>query len=81
MVVLAISLDTQENKVARLVQKKGWTFTVLLDSQVEVACRYGASGIPRTLVIDREGVVRHVEDGYSPGTRELLAQTIEEALK
>jgi len=38
--------------------------TVLRDDGGSLLARFGAAGMPALYVIDREGVVRHVEAGY-----------------
>jgi len=38
--------------------------TVLMDPFREIGKRYGVNALPRTIVIDREGVVRHIERGF-----------------
>jgi hypothetical protein len=42
----------------------GAKLTVLRDGEGSVLSRFGAAGMPALYVLDREGVVRHVEAGY-----------------
>jgi peroxiredoxin len=45
------------------MQSKGFSFTVLLDSQAAVAQRYNVQGIPTTFFIDREGIIQKIKVG------------------
>lgn len=62
--------------VRAFVEEHGLTFPVLLDPDRTVARMYGLRGVPYSLVIDREGVIkgRHI----GPMTEELIAKVLEE---
>ncbi len=59
------ALDQREPKpaVSSFVQKKGWTIPVLLDSTAAVAGNYKVNGIPETVVIGKDGMVKQVYVG------------------
>jgi peroxiredoxin len=61
--LLAVSLDTDEAKVAPFVAKHGLAFPVGLDSKTKVAELYGVRHLPSTFVIDREGNIAAVALG------------------
>ncbi len=63
VVVLALDQAESAEKVARFRDQFGATFTILLDDRSHVFDSYGLSGIPDTIFIDREGVVRDVVAG------------------
>lgn len=64
LAVLAVhAADAPTASIAKLVKDKGLKQQVLLNGQ-PVARDYGVSGLPLTVFIDREGVVRHVESGF-----------------
>jgi hypothetical protein len=44
---------------------------VLLDPDSAIATQYSVRGIPTLLAVDREGVVRWIQIGYSPVDSEL----------
>lgn len=61
LVVLAVNVAEEPDQVRSFLDKNGYTFPVLLDTDGSVATQYGASGIPTSVVINREGlVVRHM---------------------
>jgi cytochrome c biogenesis protein CcmG/thiol:disulfide interchange protein DsbE len=63
VVLLAINVQESPSQVAEFMQSRGFSFTVLLDSQADVAQRYNVRGIPTTFFIDREGIIQQIHVG------------------
>jgi peroxiredoxin len=57
LVVLGISVDTDETAYKEFLQAHRVAFPVVRDPEWSVALRYGTSKIPETYLIDKEGVV------------------------
>ena len=56
--ILAVSIDTLGAKVVTpFMQKYQLTFPVLLDPQGTIKASYGATGIPESFIIDRQGLL------------------------
>ena len=55
--VLAITSD-EADSIARVRKAQKATFAILVDADGKVADKYEVGGIPRTLVLDKEGVVK-----------------------
>ncbi len=83
--ILAVSLDvgpeaavTQD--VAKFMAELKLSFPALLDPEWKVARLYRVVGIPKTVLIDRHGVIRAVETGqrdwFSPESRKKLEQLL-----
>ena len=80
--VLAISVDEQKEKVPPFVADKKLAFTVLLDNaEQKVAEKYGVTGIPQTVIIGKDGLVKKVFIGFGPGTEDEMRKVVEEAMK
>ncbi len=63
--ILAISIDAgAPDEVAAFMKELTLSFPALLDPRAEVSALYRIPGIPATVLIDREGVIRSVEIGY-----------------
>ena len=62
---LAISEDTEEEKLLNFFRKHNYMFRVLQDSQGSVRQLYGVSTLPSTVVIDSQGMLRAVVDSQS----------------
>jgi thiol-disulfide isomerase/thioredoxin len=58
LVVLAVNVNQPREMVKKLVRGFGVTYPVLLDTDGEMAERYDVAGLPRTFLIDRNGVIR-----------------------
>jgi AhpC/TSA family len=58
-----VVLSDPRGKVAQFRDEFGATFTILLDSSNQVADAWRLSGIPDTVFIDRNGIVRDVAFG------------------
>jgi thiol-disulfide isomerase/thioredoxin len=69
--VLAINLDDAAAARA-LFDQRGWTQLRLLADDSDVNQRYNVSVLPHTVVIDREGIVRHVVRGGSTSVPDLV---------
>lgn len=87
LTVLTITVDGPETvaKVKPFMERYGYTFPVLLDTESRVIALYNPRVIlPYTVLIDRQGRIRHAHQGYSLGDEktveaELLALLGEEA--
>jgi peroxiredoxin len=65
-VVLAVSLDQTSEDIQKFANEKRLTFPVLWDKDHRVADLYGVNSIPTTVLVDKGGIVRHVEEGLNP---------------
>jgi thiol-disulfide isomerase/thioredoxin len=63
---LAVNIDHDGKLADRFVTERlaDTRMTLLRDDGGALLARYGAEGMPALYVIDRDGVVRHVEAGY-----------------
>lgn len=69
LVLFSVNLDEDENLAAakEMAQTLKVSYPVLVDARKEVARAYQAGTMPLTVLIDREGVVRYVSEGYKVG--------------
>lgn len=83
LVVVGMSLDTLPAEAVRaFVRKAGINYPVIL-TDGEIAATYGVQVLPTTVLIDREGRVRHRKEGamrdadaYAGEVRALLAERV-----
>ncbi|MCU0939192.1 MAG: TlpA family protein disulfide reductase [Burkholderiaceae bacterium] len=80
-VVLAVNIDEDPRKAADLATKLGLRFPVLLDTEKKVSRMYDLSTMPSTVLIDRDGRVRHVHRGYRDGYEDTYEKQIRELLR
>lgn len=82
-VVLSVSTDDARDasKVKPLVRAKRLTFPVVLDKDTAVVSQYNpAKTLPYTVLIDREGRVAKVHQGYNPGDETAMRAEVEALL-
>lgn len=80
-VLLGVNVDDNSQHASDVAQKMGLRFPVLLDSDKAVSRLYDLSTMPTTVLIDREGRVRHVHNGYLAGYEDLYDKEIRGLLK
>lgn len=79
--VYAVNIRESPNLVAEFAKAQGLTLPILLDDTGVIADDYGVTGIPQTVIIGRDGVIREIHIGMSMwGFEEELAAEIDAAL-
>ncbi len=58
LVLLAINIGENSYTVEEFMQSHNLSFTVLLDTEKDIAQRYNITGIPTTLFIDKDGIIQ-----------------------
>ncbi len=67
--------------VPALVEQMRLSFPVLLDTNNRVVMQYNNQGIiPYTVIVDKQGRIRHVHPGYAPGQEVQVEREIVELL-
>lgn len=83
-VFIPISRGESKEKVAnKMLQlnKKGIDFNVGIDPDLKIWDEYATESIPKSFVIDKQGVIRYVTIGNSEGSIDKLASEIDKLLK
>lgn len=80
-VLLGINVDDDPAKAAADAAKLGIRFPVLLDQAKVVSKLYQLGAMPTTVVIDRDGRVRHVHEGYRNGLEQLYDAQVRSLVK
>lgn len=78
--VFAVNLRETKEQVAEFKAKTSLGLPVLFDTEGKVADLFKVTGIPQTVVIDREGVVRKVVIGFTPELEKSVAKMVDELL-
>lgn len=81
--IYAVSVDDAQNslKVKPMVDRMGWNYEVLLDSNSEFAHCMGANNVPHTVIVDGNGNIVWSHAGYTDGSEEELIEKVRELLK
>ncbi len=80
-VLFGVNVDDDVRNVAAIAQKMNLAFPVLPDIDKQVSKQYDLSVMPSTVLIDRDGRVRHVHRGYREGFEDMYEKQIRELLK
>jgi len=80
-VLLGVNVDDDPRTALATAAKLGVSFPVLLDTDKKVSKLYDLNTMPSTIVIDRDGKVRLVHQGYRAGTEADYEQQIRGLLK
>jgi peroxiredoxin len=80
-VLLAVNIDEDPRLAVGTAQRMGLKFPVLLDGDKKVSKLYDLSSMPSTVMIDRDGRVRHIHLGYREGLEDLYEKQIRELVK
>ena len=83
LVVLAVNEDGPRSlsKVAPFAKSQGLSLPVLLDEKGDVLNKYQASGLPTTVLINREGEIVLTLRGYRPGDDQKLRTAIKSLME
>ncbi len=65
--VLGVNLDAKSSKAISYLKDTPVSFPVLYDPKGEVSSQYGVQAMPSTVIIDKDGNVRHLHEGYKSG--------------
>jgi peroxiredoxin len=79
--LLGVNIDDDPNAAKALASKMGLKFPVLFDSEKKVVAAYDLNAMPATVLIDRDGKVRHLHRGYKDGVEQLYEQQVRALLK
>jgi thiol-disulfide isomerase/thioredoxin len=80
VILVAINIEESADKVKKALTRLKLSTTVALDKNGRVAERYGATAIPQTVIIDREGKVVRLFVGGSPRFDEQLRNALKSVL-
>lgn len=79
--LLGVNIDDDARRAMQMVEELGVNFPVLFDDSKEVSRLYQVEAMPVTVLVDRQGTVRHVHHGYKPGYEEKYLTEIRSLLR
>jgi thiol-disulfide isomerase/thioredoxin len=76
------AVDQQEDasKVQDYLKTQGLNITVALDKDGQGAAKYRVTGIPQSVIIGKDGIVRVVHEGFSSDLKTKLAAELDDIL-
>ena len=79
--LLGVNIDDDSGRAMDMIRELGVSFPVLFDSRKEVSKLYEVDAMPVTVLVDREGNVRHVHQGYKPGYEQKYLDEVRSLLR
>jgi len=77
MVLLAVNLREPKDVVEKYAFEQAISSRILFDKDGSVSAAYGAYAIPMQFLIDRSGIVRHIQTGYGANMASRMRAQIE----
>ena len=77
MVVLAVNLQETKDVIEKYAFEHAIGSRILLDKEGTVSATYGTYAIPMQFLIDRSGIVRHIQTGYGSNMASQMRAHIE----
>ncbi|MCH8277939.1 MAG: TlpA family protein disulfide reductase [Proteobacteria bacterium] len=79
--LLGVNIDDDTTRALRMVEELDLHFPVVFDTRKEVSRLYNVEAMPATILVDREGNIRHVHHGYKPGYEDKYLDQIRALLR
>jgi peroxiredoxin len=80
LVMLGVNIDEDRADAVEMAQTLKVTYPILFDERKDVSRAYEVGTMPVTVLIDREGVVRYVSEGFKPGYEKQYTEKLRELL-
>ncbi len=81
LIIVSVSTDSSVNDVKRFLVNTPSDFIVLSDSERKVASLYNVGGLPTSVLISREGIIKNQLIGFQEWTSSSSRQLIDKLLK
>ena len=65
--LIGVNVDEDPKNADLILKNIPVSFPIAYDQQDKVSNKYGLEGMPNTVFVDRNGNIRHVHTGYTPG--------------
>lgn len=80
--IIAISVDEKQEDFQKFLKNNPVSFYLLRDPKQKLVEKCGINSMPTSIIIDKQGMVRFIHNGFNSKTTEnLLIQQIEDLLK
>ena len=77
LALLAVNMGEPRSAIEKYMLDQALSLQVLLDEKETVSAAYGAYVIPMQFLIDRSGIVRHIQTGYGSNMASQMRAQIE----
>jgi peroxiredoxin len=79
--VFGVNVEQDREMADKVLRDIPVSFPILFDDTNAVSELYGVDAMPATVLVDRNGVIRHMHRGYTPGMEALYEQQIRQLIR
>ena len=79
--VFGINVDAERSMADKVLAEIPVDFPILFDTDNQVSELYNVDAMPMTVLVDRDGTIRHLHRGYKPGYEDLYDAQIRTLVK
>jgi thiol-disulfide isomerase/thioredoxin len=79
--MLGVNVEQDSAAAQEWLKSVPVSFPILFDRNSTVSASFGVEAMPSSVLIDREGRVRHIHRGYKPGDESVYADLIRGLVK
>ena len=79
-ILIGINIDEDREHAIEMAQTLKVSYPILFDERKDVSRSYRLGTMPLTVIIDREGIVRYVSEGFKPGYEKRYTEQLRELL-
>jgi peroxiredoxin len=74
--VFGVNVEQDRRMADKVLRDIPVSFPILFDNENQVSELYGVDAMPATILVDRDGKIRHMHRGYKPGYEQEYAKQI-----
>lgn len=79
--VLGVNVEEDANNARGFLKNFPVDFPVLMDSNNQVSKQYKVIAMPTTVVVDRDGNMRYLHEGYKPGDEDKYRKMVKKLVR
>ncbi|MGS2723066.1 TlpA disulfide reductase family protein [Porticoccus sp. GXU_MW_L64] len=79
--ILGVNVERDPEDAKRVLRDIPVSFPVLFDTESSVSKAYDVSAMPTTVMIDRDGNIRHLHKGFKPGYENEYRKQIKQLIR
>ena len=79
--VLGVNVEEDSNMARRYINDRPVDFPILLDNTQQVSKQYKVIAMPTTVLIDRDGNMRYLHQGFKPGDEKKYRKMVKKLIR
>jgi peroxiredoxin len=79
--VLGVNVEEDVNNARGFLKNFPVDFPILMDSSNQVSKQYKVIAMPTTVVVDRDGNMRYLHEGYKPGDEDKYRKMVKKLVR